>query len=57
MPTNIVWCALGKLVVENWLVIKIVQSIYMNARSCVIVNGNFSDDFLVQVGLPQGSQC
>ena len=57
MPTNIVWCALGKLVVEKWLIIKIVQSIYMNARSCVIVNGNFSDDFLVQVGLPQGSQC
>ena len=39
---------------EEWLV-KIVQSIYRNARNRVIVNGTFSDDFLVQLGLHQSS--
>ena len=39
---------------KEWLV-KIVQSMYSNARSRVRVSGSFSDDFLVQVGLHQGS--
>ena len=41
-------------VVEEWLV-KIVQSMFRNARSHIIVNETFSNDFLVQVGLNQGS--
>ena len=43
-----------KLGVEEWLV-KIVQSMYRSARSHFRVNGTFSDDFLVQLGLHQGS--
>ena len=41
-----------KLRVEEWLV-KIVLG--WNAYSCVRVNGTFSGDFLVRVGLHQGS--
>ena len=40
---------------EKESLIKIVQSMYRNARSQVRVNGTFSDDFLVQGGLHQGS--
>ena len=34
---------------------KIVQSMYRSARSHFIVNGTFSDNFLVQLGFHQGS--
>ena len=43
-----------KLGIEEWLA-KIVQSIYRNARSPIRFNRAFSDDFLVQVRLHQGS--
>ena len=49
-----VWWALRKFDVEEWLV-KIVQSMYRNAQSRFRVNGTFSDDFLVQTGLHEGS--
>ena len=32
-----------------------MQSLYKIARSYVIVNDTFSDDFLALVGLPQGT--
>ena len=48
------WWALKKLGVEEWSV-KIVQSMYRKAQSCVRINGPFSHDFLVQVELHQGS--
>ena len=51
---DVLWWALRKLVVEEWL-INIVQSMYSNAGSRVRVNGTFSNDFLVQVGLHQDS--
>ena len=54
MPKNVVWWAFRKLCVEEWL-FNIVQSMYRNARNRVRVNGSFSDDFLVQVGLRLGS--
>ena len=37
------------------VVVKIVQLMFGNVLSCVTVNGNFSDNFLVQVGLHQDS--
>ena len=46
--------ALKKLGIEKWLV-KTVQSMYRNTRSRVRVDGAFSDDFLVQLGLHQAS--
>ena len=49
VPRDVVWWALRKLGVEEWLV-KIVQPMYINTRSCVKVHGTFSDYFLVQVG-------
>ena len=54
VPKDVVWWALRKLGLEEWLV-KIVQSMHMNAQSHVRVNGTFSADFLVQFGLHQGS--
>ena len=54
MPRNVVWWAFRKLCVEEWL-FNVVQSMYRNARNRVRVNGSFSDDFLVQVGLRRGS--
>ena len=47
VPRDVVWWALRKLGVEEWLV-KTVQSVYRNAESCVKVNSTVSDDFLVQ---------
>ena len=46
--------ALRKVDAEEWLV-KIVQSMYRNGQSHFRANGTFSDDFLVQVRLHQGS--
>ena len=51
---HIAWWALRKLSLEMCL-IKIVQSMYRNTRSYVRVKGTFSNDFLAQVGLRQGS--
>ena len=51
---DVEWWALTKLDVEERLV-KIVQSMYSNARSPVRVIKIFDEDFLVQVGLSQGS--
>ena len=54
VPRDVVWWAMRKLGVEEWL-IKVVQSLYTNARSQVRINGSFSKDFQVNVGLHQGS--
>ena len=54
MPRDVAWWALRKLDVEESLV-RIVLSMYRNTRSRVRVYRTFSDDFLVQVGLHQGS--
>ena len=35
--------------------VHIMQSLYKIAKSYVIVNDTFSDDFLALVGLPQGT--
>jgi len=43
-----------KLGIDEWL-IKAVESMYSNARSCVCVNRQFSSWFDVKVGVHQGS--
>ena len=54
MPINIAWWSFEEIVVKERLV-KIIQSLYKVARSCVIVNGTFIDDFLAQVRFHQGT--
>ena len=54
VPSDAVWWAVRKLGVEEWLT-KVIQSMYRTVRSRVRTNGVFSEDFLVQVGLHQGT--
>ena len=54
VPRDAIWWVLKKLGIEKWLV-KIVQSMHRKARSCVGINESFSNDFLLQVELHQGS--
>ena len=54
VPRRVVWWAMRKLGVDEWLV-KIVQSMYTNARSRVRVNDSLSEEFSVKVGVHQGS--
>ena len=43
-----------KLGIDEWI-IKLVQSMYANARSSVRVNNSYTDEFGVNVGVHQGS--
>lgn len=54
VPREVIWWSMRKLGVEEWL-IKVVQSMYCNARSRVRVGGDFSEEFDVTVGVHQGS--
>ena len=54
MSRDVIWSVLRRLGVGEWLV-KIVQSMYRKVRSFVRVHGTFSNNFLVQVGLHQGT--
>ena len=54
VPRRVVWWAMRKLGVDERLV-KIVQSMYTNARSRVRVNDSLSEEFSVKVGVHQGS--
>ena len=54
VPRDVVWWVLRKLDVEEWL-IRVVQPMYRNTRSQVRINSDFSDDFLLKVGLHQRS--
>ena len=54
VPREVVWWAIRKLGVEEWLV-RVVKSLYENARSRVRVNDTFSDEFEVKVRVHQGS--
>ena len=40
-PCNLVWRAMRKLVIEEWLV-RVMQAMCINARSCVGVGGTLS---------------
>ncbi|XP_048759363.2 uncharacterized protein LOC125668965 [Ostrea edulis] len=53
-PRKVIWWALRKLGVEEWIV-RLVQGMYANARSCVRVGDGYSEEFAVRVGVHQGS--
>ena len=54
VPQKVIWWALRKLGVEEWIV-RLVQGMYANARSRVRVGEGFSKEFEVKVGIHQGS--
>ena len=54
VPRSVVWWALRKLGVEEWLV-RAVQAMYRGAVSKVRVGNELSEEFSVQVGVHQGS--
>ena len=54
IPRDVIWWAMRTLGVEEWAVTA-VQSMYANARSRVQVNGEYSEEFPVKVGVHQGS--
>lgn len=54
IPRKVLWWALRKLGVDEWLV-KTVQAMYNIPRSSVRVNNKFSKEFPVGVGVHRGS--
>ena len=52
VPQKVIWWALRKLGVEEWIV-RLVQGMYANAR--VRVGEGYSEEFEVKVGVHQGS--
>ena len=55
VPRTVIWWALRKLGVEEWIVL-LVQEMYANARSQVLVGEGYSKEFEVKVGVHQGSE-
>ena len=54
MTKKVIWWALSKLGVDEWIV-RLVEGMYSNARSCVRVGEGYSEEFKVKVGVHQGS--
>ena len=54
VPRQVIWWALDKLRVEEWLVV-LVQSMYNTVRSRVRVGEEYSEEFSVEVGEHQDS--
>ena len=54
MPWKVIWWALRKLSVEEWIV-QLVQGTYANGRSRVHVGEGYIEEFEVKVGVHQGS--
>ena len=54
IPRKVLWWAMRTLGVSEWIV-KTVQAMYNSPRSRVRINGKFSDEFDVNVGVHQGS--
>jgi len=54
VPRKVLWWAMRKLGIDEW-VIRTVQGMYANAKSSVRVNGQYSAEFDVKVGVHQGS--
>ena len=54
VPRKVLWWALRSLGVEEWAV-PVIQGMYVNARSRVRVNGQYSEEIGVGVGVHQGS--
>ena len=49
VPRKVLWWAMRRVRVKEW-VIHAVKAMYENAKSCVHVNGQFSDEFNIKVG-------
>ena len=54
VPRDVVWWAMRKLGVDEWIV-NVVKAMYSNSRSQVRINNEFSEEFLIKVGVHQGS--
>ena len=54
VPRKVLWWAMRSVGVEEWA-IRVVQGMYNNARSKVRVDGSYSEEFEVTVGVHQGS--
>ena len=54
VPRKVIWWALRKLGVEEWIV-RLAQGMYANARSRVRIGEGYSEEFEVKVGVHQGS--
>ena len=54
VPRKVLWWALRSLGIEEWAV-RVIQGMYVNARSRVRVNGQYSEKIGVGVGVHQGS--
>ena len=54
MPLKVIWWALKKLGVDEWIV-RLVQRMYAIARSHVLVSEGYSEEFEVKVEVHQGS--
>ncbi len=54
VPRSVLWWSMRKLGVEEW-VIKVVKTMYADAKSQVRVNSSLSDPINVTVGVHQGS--
>ena len=54
IPRKVLWWAMRSLGISEW-VIKTVQAMYNSPRSRVRLNGKYSEEFCVNVGVHQGS--
>ena len=54
IPRKVLWWAMRSVGVEEWIV-KTVQAMYDTPKSRVRINGKFSEEFNVNVGVHQGS--
>ena len=54
VPRQVLWWAMRKLGIDEWIV-QLVQAMYCEVRSKVRVDNCFSESFIVNVGVHQGS--
>ena len=54
VPRKVIWWALRKLGVEDWIV-GLMQGMYANGQSSVHIGEGYSEEFEVKVGVLQGS--
>ena len=54
VPRKVLWRAPRSVGVEEWS-IRVIQGMYSNARSRILVNGQYSEEFGVAVEVRQGS--
>ena len=54
IPRKVLWWSMRKLGIDEW-VINTVQAMYQFPRSRVRINGKYSEEFSVKVGVHQGS--